>query len=228
MTKFSRIELRTTDVEAARAFYSSVLGHDRAVIWQLHEQALARGAKPHWLGHLDVEDVDLATAQFIARGATPLGPPRPNHDGGRVSVMRDPGGAILALCTLPPASSERGATAAWQALNTNDVERAKVNYCELFGWSLTTEIDLGAQGTFQQFAWQPGGESAGAIGDIAGRPGVHPQWLFFFEVEALEPALTATRAAGGITLEPSTLPSGTRVCVCDDPQGAAFALLQRP
>ena len=37
----------------------------------------------------------------------------------------------------------------------------------------------------------------------------------------------ATRAAGGLVLDPIVLPSGERVCVCDDPQGAAFALMER-
>jgi predicted enzyme related to lactoylglutathione lyase len=229
MTKFGRIELRTTNVEAARSFYRSILGHDCAVLWQLHEQALARGAKPHWLGHLEVEDLERTAAAFVARGATPLGPTRPSHDGVPTAVLRDPGGAIVALSGFPaqPRAQEPRLQAVWHLLNTSDVARARANYCELFGWSLTTPIDVGAHGTFQQFAWQPGGESVGALGDIAQRPGVHPHWLFFFEVEAIESASTATRAAGGLALEPITLPNGARVCVCDDPQGAAFALLQR-
>ena len=40
-------------------------------------------------------------------------------------------------------------------------------------------------------------------------------------------AIAATRAAGGLVLDPIVLPSGERACVCDDPQGAAFALLER-
>jgi uncharacterized protein len=231
MTKFTRIELRTTNVEAARAFYRTILGHDRAVIWLLHEQALARGAKPHWLGHLEVPELDGAIARFIARGASPLGPTRPSQHGVPTAVFRDPGGAIVALCASPPAppnGDEPGLTAVWHVLNTNDLARAEANYCELFGWALTTPLDLGVAGAFQQFAWQSGGESVGALGDIAQRPGVHPHWLFFFEVEALEPALSATRAAGGTTLDPMMLPDGARVCVCDDPHGAAFALFQRP
>ena len=231
MTKFRRVELRTTNAEAARAFYSNIFGHDRAMIWPLHEQALARGAKPHWLGQIDVQDVDAAAAQFIARGASPLGPTSPTHDGGRVAVLRDPGGAIVALLTLPALPSDtggQGVSVVWHALNTIDAERARTNYSELFGWSFTSELDLGRQGKFQQFAWQPGGENVGSIGDIADRPEIHPHWTYFFEVRDLEPALAATRAFGGVTLEPITLPDGTRVCACDDPQGAAFGLLQRP
>jgi len=227
MAKFCRFELRTTDVEAARVFYPRILGHDRAVIWPLHEQALARGAKPHWLGYLGVDDVDLATARFVERGATALGPAPPTVSGDRAVVLRDPGGAIVALSTPPSQSSEPAVEVGWHVLNTNDVARATSNYCELFGWALTSPIDLGAEGTFQQFAWQQDGQSVGALAGIAERPGVHPHWLFFFEVDALEPALTATRAAGGSTLAPITLPSGVRMSVCEDPRGAAFALRER-
>jgi predicted enzyme related to lactoylglutathione lyase len=232
MNTFRRVELRTTNADGARAFYQSVLGHDRAVIWPLHEQALARGARPHWLGHLDVTDLELTTEQFVARGATPIGPVRPTHDGGRLVVMHDPGGALLAVSALPvdPGSVESGTSSVpvvWHVLNTKDVARAQANYCELFGWALTSRLDLGVHGTFQQFAWQPGGESVGALGDIGGRPGVHPQWLFFFATDSLDAALNATRAAGGVALEPITLPDGTRAGVCGDPQGAAFGLLER-
>jgi predicted enzyme related to lactoylglutathione lyase len=224
MTRFWRFELRTTDADAARAFYTGILGHDRAVIWPLHEQALARGARPHWLGHLGTEDVERAAADFVERGAMRLGPTRPMGDGGQAAVLRDPGGAVVALATPSPSIVAADVGVVWHVLNTNDVARAMANYCELFGWELTDRVDLGAQGAFQQFAWRAGGPSVGAIGDIASRPGVHPHWLFFFEVDALEPAIASTRAAGGVALDPIVLPSGERACVCDDPQGAAFAL----
>jgi predicted enzyme related to lactoylglutathione lyase len=228
MTKFFRFELRTTNAGGARDFYAKIFGHDRAVIWPLHEQALARGARPHWLGNLGVEDVDRAAAAFVERGATLLGPPRPAGGGGRAAVLRDPGGAVLSLATQPQAHTEAGASVVWHVLHTNDAPRATTNYADLFGWKLTDRVDLGARGVFQQFAWQPGGESVGAIGDVATRPAVHPHWLFFFEVDALDPAVAAIRAGGGVVIELTTLPTGQRVCVCDDPQGAAFALCEGP
>jgi predicted enzyme related to lactoylglutathione lyase len=228
MTKFFRFDLRTTDADGARAFYTKILGHDRAVIWPLHEQALARGAKPHWLGQLGLEDVERAAAAFIARGGTPLGPTRPNAEGdGQMAVLRDPGGAIVAVATSPAPNAEARVDVVWHVLNTNDAARAKINYADMFGWELTDHVDAGAHGAFQQFAWKAGGESVGAIGDIAGRSGVHPHWLFYFEVDALDVAIAATRDAGGIVLDSMVLPSGARICVCDDPQGAAFGLRER-
>ena len=196
MTRFFRFALRTTDADGARAFYAKILGHDRAEIWPLHERALARGARPHWLGHLGVEDVERATAAFVDRGAMRLGP-APAGVGGQAVVLRDPGGAVLAVATRPRVDTESGTGVVWHVLNTNDAARATKNYADLFGWELTGRIDLAAHGAFQPFAWRAGGEHVGAIGDIAARPGVHPHWLFVFEVAALNPAMAATRAAAG-------------------------------
>lgn len=224
-TRFCRIELRTTDVPAARLFYRGLLGDDGADIVPLPAEAIARGARPHWLGHLGVADVEGVARAFVAEGATALGPIRPTADGGAVAILRDPGGAVVALAT-PPSVPVR-ADVVWRSLNTADLARATASYCALMGWRLTDTVDLGPLGRHHLFAWSPGGARVGSVGsmaDIAGRPGVHPHWLFHFRVAALGPALAAVRAAGGLVLDPVTLPGGVRVAVCDDPQGAAFAL----
>lgn len=226
-TRFCRFDLRTTDAGGAHAFYASVLGHDRSAIWPLHEQALVRGARPHWLGRLGVPDVDQAVTAFIERGATPLGPERPTADGGRAAVLRDPGGAVVAVGTPPLAKRAASAQVVWHVLNTRDAGRASTNYGDLFGWAMTERVDLGAQGVFRQFAWHAGGPNVGAMGDIGSRPGVHAHWLFFFRVSAVDPAIARTHAAGGVVIAPVTLPDGRRACVCDDPQGAAFAFCER-
>jgi len=92
---------------------------------------------------------------------------------------------------------------------------------------VSVSFALGTLGAFRQFAWQAGGPNVGVIADIAERSGVHAHWLFVFEVAALEPAVAITRAAGDIVLDPVLLPGGGRLFVCDDPQGAAFALRER-
>ena len=163
MAKFCRFDLRTTDAGGARAFYAKLLGHDRATIWPLHEQALARGARPHWLGHLGVQDVERGAAGFVDRGAAPLGPPRPNADGGQVAVLRDPGGAVVAVSTPPPASAAASVNVVWHVLNTNDAARARASYRELFGW----DVERAAHGALHEFAWQAGGPSAGVQGALA-------------------------------------------------------------
>jgi predicted enzyme related to lactoylglutathione lyase len=51
-----------------------------------------------------------------------------------------------------------------------------------------------------------------------------PHWLFHFGVDSLDRAIDAVRAGGGYVVGPIALPNGERVAVCDDSQGAAFAM----
>src|SRR5208283_3506322 len=131
MTTFFRFELRTTNADGAREFYARVLGHDRAIIWPLHEQALARGARPHWLGSLDVEDIEQTAAAFVERGATRLGPTVPRRDGGQMAVLRDPGGAVVALATPAAENAQVFTEVGWHVLNTKDAPRATMDYRDL-------------------------------------------------------------------------------------------------
>jgi predicted enzyme related to lactoylglutathione lyase len=235
MNRFLQVQLRTIDVAAAHAFYRGVIG-DEAIqnAVPLHENAVARGARPHWLGQLEVNDVDRQAAAFASQGATPMGPKWVNPAGLEAAVMRDPGGALLALVKPPPdVARHRGGTGPagvgiepfWSILHTPDVERAKAVYAQLFGWEIKSPIDLGEHGVFFPFSFEKGGPAAGSITDIRSRPTVHPHWLFHFRVPAIDSAVVAVRAGGGKALGPFELPSGGRVAVCDDPQGAAFAIM---
>lgn len=116
----------------------------------------------------------------------------------------------------------------WHQLHTNDAPRAAVHYRELFGWFALPDVDLGALGTHRPFAWRVGESAVGGIADVASRPGVHTHWTFFFDVPSLDASLARIRELGGKVLGPSTLPDGTQVAACDDPQGAAFGLMRRP
>ena len=113
-------------------------------------------------------------------------------------------------------------------LNTNDVTTAMSNYRDLFGWVIAESPSLGPHGTLYEFSWSvTAQELAGAMADIAGRPLVHPHWLFFFEVAFLDFAMTAICRAGGTAMDPVEGPSGVRISICEDPQRAAFGLLER-
>lgn len=221
MARFVRYELRTTEVPAARAFYAAVLGHAPPEVVPLPAEAAARGAPAHWLGHLGVDDVDGAARAFVDRGATRLGPTR-RTDRGQVALVRDPGGAVVALAT--PSTSRAGIDVAWHQLCTGDLVRATTSYAALFGWGLTGDLDLGSLGVHRRFAWEEGGVSVGAFFDAAQLPGAHPHWLFHLRVDDLEVALSAIAAGGGRVVGPTVAVGEVRVAMCEDPQGAAFAL----
>lgn len=227
---FCRYELRSTDADAAREFYARLLGHDRAVVWPLHEQARARGAMPHWLGSVGVEDLpelERVAEELVRRGATMLGPVRPAGDGRHSAVLRDPGGAILGLTTRRDPEPAPAVDVSWHVLNTNDLAAAAANYRSLFGWSIRETPLAGPHGAFLELRWSDSQEeSAGAMSDIGDRPGVHPHWLFLFRVTSLDAAIERTRAAGGTAMDPIAGASGARMAICEDPQRAAFGLME--
>jgi uncharacterized protein len=227
--RFCRYELRTTDLNAARAFYTDVLGSD---LWgpdvclaPLPERAAAMGAPAHWLGHLGVDDVEAAAGRIVAPGGQQLGPAHRLDDGSNRAVLRDPFGAILAVSS--ETTAPRSTLIAWHLHHSRDHERAIAFYAELFGWTAREVLDLGPEmGSHRLFAWEASAPSAGSMTNAARLPHIHPQWLFCFRVDDIESALARARVRGGNVLQPTRTSSGDLVAGCEDPQGAAFALYQ--
>ena len=201
MNRFCRYQLLTTDVEAGRRFYSGVLG---AGFWEmdvrvapLPERLVALGVPPNWRGYVAVADVAEAAARMVGLGGVQLGPLHPGEGGAPQAILRDPLGAPFGVCgaTAPPGRS----AVAWHQLHVQDDARAVALYADLFGWVAGEEVDLGAGlGGHRMFAWDRSGRSAGSVASTAGRPGVHPQWLFYLAVSdsSMRPSARFGRAAG--------------------------------
>jgi uncharacterized protein len=234
---FCRYDLRTTDPSAAQTFYSEVVGLDFTGdpssdeppplgVWLLHEQARARGAPPHWLGHIGVTDVDATAQRLIELGSERLSPTLRANDGTAFATVRDPGGAVVAV--RASTARPRRAPVAWHQLHTRDLDRVWTAYSELFGWVQTETLEVpDPAGDCRMFAWEAGGKSVGSIANTARTVGVHAHWLFFFSVPDLEATMAKVRTHGGrAPAEAITLPNGDRLAPCEDAQGAAFGLHQ--
>lgn len=113
---FSWNELMTTDVEGAKAFYSSMFGwalEDHAngmpyVIARLNNTECAgimaipaenQGMPASWNGYVTVDDVEASVKQAPELGGTVLKAPSDIPDVGRFAVITDPQGAPLVLIT---------------------------------------------------------------------------------------------------------------------------------
>lgn len=112
---FSWNELMTTDVAAAKAFYSALFGwtlQDEQVngmvytLIKIGEQKIgglmaipdaAQGTTPAWGAYTTVDDVDKQTELATRLGATVILPPHDIPDVGRFAVIRDPQGAMLSM-----------------------------------------------------------------------------------------------------------------------------------
>jgi predicted enzyme related to lactoylglutathione lyase len=249
MSRFRLYELRTTDVIAARAFYSDILGAelpgpellgtdspgaDVSVI-ALPERAAEQGAPAHWLGHIGVVDVEATLARALAAGGRALGPVRHAAGGVERAALRDPFGAVLGLCRESVGAHEsrvgieaRPAHVAWHLLHASDHAQAFAWYGSSFGWLALDEQELETGlGRQQVFAWEGSTEPVGSVAGSARHAHIHPHWMFCFRVADLAGSLARVRQQGGKALDPVTQASGDRIAPCEDPQGAAFALYQR-
>jgi predicted enzyme related to lactoylglutathione lyase len=230
---FRSYVLRTTNAPAARAFYAEAIGlvlpegtnaGSALGSWPLHEQAIARGAKPHWLGQLAVDDVDAIASQLIERGSQPYGPTMRGRDGAAFATLRDPFGSMVGLRAREPKPVDTPIV--WHQLHTTDVDAAWALYRELFGWSPKHTVEHpSVEGGIRLFAWNDAGAPVGCVANTARLPGVATHWLFYHPVADLDRAIAGVRANGGAALHQFEL-EGIRFAACDDPQGAAFGLAQ--
>lgn len=120
---FCWTELASTNVEAAKKFYTELLG------WQLKEDDVAPirynqiavgeqsiggiyqmtpeygDAPSHWMSYVAVEDVNASAQRVEELGGQVCVPPTDIPQVGRFCVIKDPTGATLSLITLGGASS---------------------------------------------------------------------------------------------------------------------------
>jgi uncharacterized protein len=241
-------ELTTTDAEAAKAFYTGVVGWgtrdasmpgaaytlftagDVAIGGLIGLSANARkmGAQPRWTGYVGVDDVDLTVAQLVRLGGTVYVPPTDIPDVSRFAVVADPQMATFALLKWrhpdqqPSAAATLPGVVAWHELLAANLQRAFDFYRELLGWQ---KVD--SAGAVRTYQFAVNGET---IGGITVKPPQTPLpfWLHYFYVADVDAVAARVKAAGGQILEgPVEAPGGNRIACCVDPQGAMFALSGR-
>ncbi|NER19696.1 MAG: VOC family protein [Symploca sp. SIO1B1] len=116
---FSWCELMTTDTEAAKSFYTQLLGwklqdihmegttyttisaeeHEIGGMMSVSAPAVQGNPPPHWGVYVTVDDVDASVKKAEELGASILVSPVDIQDVGRFSVIQDPQGAVLSLIT---------------------------------------------------------------------------------------------------------------------------------
>jgi predicted enzyme related to lactoylglutathione lyase len=246
-SSFVWYELMTSDVAAAKAFYTNVVGWstqdmpmpgmtytllrsgDTQVggMMPLPKEACDAGMKPCWVSYLEADDVDGAAAKVQSLGGKIYRAPADIPNVGRFAVVADPQGASFNL--FKPSqpgrrnvSSEPGHIG-WHELHTNDSPQALDFYNAMFGWLKGDGMDMGPMGTYQLFTI-----GAAAVGAMFNSPAAQarPFWLYYFNVGDIDAAAKRVSDGGGkIMFGPQQVPGGGWIVQASDPQGAAFALL---
>jgi predicted enzyme related to lactoylglutathione lyase len=243
-------ECLTRDVQAAIAFYSDVIGWKTQpfpeggdyVMWvgsqgplggvmTLPEEAARMGAPPHWVAHVQVEDVDVTTALAKKLGGKVYKSPTDIPNVGRFAVLADPQGAPFCVfrpnqaMTLHDASKD--GEFCWNELLTSDSAAAFRFYSELFGWKVLEDMDMGPMGTYRIYG--VGDRRLGGMMTTPKGAPMPPMWIFYVGTSDLDASIgRATRKGAKVMNGPMEVPGGGRIAMLTDPQGAAFALHQGP
>ncbi len=256
-SNFIWYELMTPDPAGAARFYGAVVGWTIAAdrdpaagdvdyrmigrgdggnaggVLALNADMLAGGARPAWLGYLEVADVDATVAAIEADGGA-VHMPATDLPVGRIAMVSDPQGAVFyVMDPIPPEGMETqesdvfSVTEAqhmrWNELATSDPGAAVSFYKKHFGWGQEGEMPMGELGAYRFI--QRGEVGLGAVMPLmTGYP--VPVWSFYIGVDDIDRAHAAVSANGGtVTNEPMEIPGGEYAMNGIDPQGAAFGLV---
>ena len=244
---FNWVDLTTTDVAGAKAFYGGLFGwtaEDRPTgggpdytMFTLDGQAVAGatpmsadmqavGAPPVWVSYVKVDDIDAAAARAAEAGGVVFVPPLDVLDSGRMALVQDPTGAAFGLWS-PRAFAGAGVvyepnTLGWTELQTRDVATARTFYSQVFGW-------VGEGEAYVVFS-QEGQPASGAVQMNEGWPPDAPSsWAVYFRVADIEATAARVGELGGaVLLGPEQAGDRGRFIAARDPQGAVFFAIQLP
>jgi uncharacterized protein len=236
----------TKDPKAAIAFYTNVVGWttqpyddtDHYVMWvgsqgplggvmKLPGEAAKMGAPPHWMGNVQVADVDATAALTKNLGGKVYKEPSDILTVGRFAVIADPQGASIAIfkpsIVMTLHDSSKDGEFCWNELLTSDSAAAFKFYSAIFGWKILQEVEMGPTGTYRVFGL--GDKSFGGMMTTPTGTPMPPMWMYYVETKDLDAAMRrATEKGAKVMNGPMEVPGGARIVQLMDPQGAAFAL----
>ncbi|MBN1209188.1 MAG: VOC family protein [Myxococcaceae bacterium] len=244
--RFTWYDLMTSDLAAARSFYSQVIGWKTQKweqgdyeMWTVDGQALGgmmplpdevkkAGGPPHWLAYIETDDVDATAKRAQQLGGQVHRPPTDIPSVGRFAVLADPQGAAFAIFKpLEPGEDapRKAGFIGWHELNTTDYQAAWKFYSELFGWKNTSSMDMGPElGAYWMFGTSAE-QAMGGMSNAARQFKMPPHWMYYVTVDDLDAAVERVKKNGGKIINgPMEVPGGDRIVQCMDPQGAAFSL----
>ena len=185
--------------------------------------------RSQWVSYLSVPDVDRAVEQVRDVGGVVHTKPLDLPERGRLAVVRDPQGALIALVRStsgdPPDRDPPLNEWMWTELWTTDLQAAGEFYHELVGYEFETR-ELYEETTYHVFQ-RDGKPRAGAL-EIKWE-GIPPNWLAYVRVE--DPAAIAAQVeslGGHVFLEPDDDIRNGDVAIIVDPSGAALTVQRWP
>lgn len=246
--EFCWADLGTTDVVAAKKFYQgifgwkvkdfpmgmgdakysmfSVSGKSVGALYPMPAEKTESKMPPFWLPYIAVRSVNGTVRKGrTARGKVCMAP-MDIMDKGRMAIVQDPSGAVVALWQAKAHSGaglrDKPGTVCWHDLNTSKPGVASKFYMDVFAWTMEDkDFDGNAYHLFKL-----------GRNDTCGmwpkpHPKLPPCWITHWSVENCAKTVAKAKRLGGCALMNTTaIPSaGISFAILTDPQGAAFGII---
>lgn len=236
------VDLATTDVETATAFYATLFGwrweepeSDTAPYWMAYQKDLpVAGAGPApegqpfnaWTTYIAVDDADTTAERIAAAGGRLAVGPMDVLDAGRLAIASDPTGAVFGVWE---SGEHKGAALVnehgslnWNELQTDAVDEAVSFYQKVFGHG--RENSEGATRPYTLLSVE-GREIAGVMTPPA--PDIPNSWGVYFAIDDAEWAAATAEENGASILYGPVEAEGVGIFVgISDPTGASSSLIQ--
>lgn len=244
--KFVWYDLFTHDIDSASRFYRELFGWTFSQTmpgsnqiktieqdgYPIGNVILIRPKKqkaqsPIWLCYMSVEDVDDAVELVRQHNGSILMHPKDLPERGRVSVVEDPEGAVLALVTATGGDpqDEDPYINNWlgSELWTRNSSAALAFYHALVDYELKrVDIDTGPP---YRLLMRDGETRAGIV--KIPWEGIEPNWLPYVVVEDVDAIMQkASELGGAVLIAPDDAVRDGAVSILADPSGAVFAVQQ--
>ena len=185
-------------------------------------QAQEGAPPPHWLGHVQVEDVDATIKKAKAAGGKVVFGPVDMGEVGRFAIVGDPQGAYVSVYQPEGEGDVAEGVFVWDELGTNDVDGAAKFYGDVFDW---TAKDMGEDfGGYRMFeVGETGIAGAHTLQDTS----ASPRWIPYVGVEDVDATVAKASELGGSTVaEPMDIPTVGRIALITDPLGAVLGIIK--
>jgi predicted enzyme related to lactoylglutathione lyase len=229
---FCTAVLRSSDPQRSAAFYNAVIGwtvqpssDDKHQLFQAGGRTAASllhitSRQDSWIACVSVENVERASADAIALGATLTG--ETSIEGvAQLATLRDPEGAELGLWQPAPLEGAELTDAVgsiwWIELLSNDLPRAHDFYRRLFGW---TTVDRSFEPFELYQVFTRGETQEGGLVEFE----VSPQWNVIISVNDCDATIRQVESLGGAEIFTHTVPKYGRIGGFFDPAGARMIL----
>ena len=249
--EFCWIDLAAHDLESAARWYDELFGWSHmmmdtpdggppyaffmqdgagiAGLGQMEDAMKAQGIPPMWNSYIATDDCAASEARVKELGGTVNVPTMEVPGHGKLAFFMDPEGASFAAWQ---STSDAGPgllvnepnSLSWNELMTRNPAQASEFYGKLAGWE-SVPMPMGA---IEYTILKKDGKDAGGMMPMSGPQfeGIPPHWLVYFAVADCDASAAQAQASGGkVCVPPTDIPVG-KFSVLNDPQGAAFSIIQ--